>query len=84
MALSKTITTSHGFQAVDAYHRVEAVSINSKNSFDFHVRSYKEIDWPFFGEKVISAPFNLNGDNPFKQAYLHLKTLPEFEDAVDC
>lgn len=27
---------------------------------------------------------NLSGDNPIKQAYLHLKTLPEFEGAVDC
>jgi hypothetical protein len=30
--------------------------------------------------------FNLdmNGENPIKQAYEHLKTLPEFADAVDC
>jgi hypothetical protein len=27
---------------------------------------------------------NLNGDNFIKQAYLHLKTLLEFADAVDC
>jgi hypothetical protein len=27
---------------------------------------------------------DLNGPNLFKQAYLHLKTLPEFSDAVDC
>jgi hypothetical protein len=24
------------------------------------------------------------GPNPIKQAYLHLKTLPEFEGAEDC
>lgn len=30
--------------------------------------------------------FNLDmeGDNPLKQAYEHLKTLPEFEGAEDC
>jgi hypothetical protein len=27
---------------------------------------------------------DLEGPNPIKQAYLHLKTLPEFSDAVDC
>lgn len=27
---------------------------------------------------------NLNGDNPIKQAYEYLKTLSEFENAVDC
>ena len=29
-------------------------------------------------------PLDLEGPNPIKQAYLHLKTLPEFSDAVDC
>jgi hypothetical protein len=27
---------------------------------------------------------NMNSDNFIKQAYLHLKSLPEFADAVDC
>jgi hypothetical protein len=27
---------------------------------------------------------DLSGPNPIKQAYLHLKTLPEFSEAVDC
>jgi hypothetical protein len=26
----------------------------------------------------------LAGDNQIKQAYWHLKTQPEFDDAVDC
>ena len=29
-------------------------------------------------------PLNLDGPNSIKQAYLHLKTLAEFADAVDC
>jgi hypothetical protein len=29
-------------------------------------------------------PLDLDGPNPNKQAYEHLKTLPEFSDAVDC
>jgi hypothetical protein len=31
----------------------------------------------------IEFPYDLNGPNPIKQAYLYLKTLPEFADAVD-
>ena len=27
---------------------------------------------------------DLEGPNPIKQAYLHLKSLPEFADAMDC
>ena len=84
MALSKTTTTVHGFEAVNAYHRVEAVAIKGKDSFSFHVRSYKEANLPFFSEQVISAAYDLEGANPIKQAYLHLKTLPEFAGAVDC
>lgn len=29
-------------------------------------------------------PLDLNGLNPIKQAYEHLKTLPEFAGATDC
>lgn len=32
----------------------------------------------------ITFSLDLDGPNPIKQAYLHLKTLPEFSDAVDC
>lgn len=36
--------------------------------------------------ETISRVFalDLDGPNPIKQAYEHLKTLPEFADAVDC
>lgn len=34
--------------------------------------------------KNIQIPANLEGDNFIKQVYLHMKTLPEFADAIDC
>lgn len=83
MALQKTITTNHGFQAIDAYHRVEAVTLVSKDQISFHVRSYTAPDKPFFQEQVLSAPYVLDGDNPITQAYLHVKTKPEFAGATD-
>jgi hypothetical protein len=84
MALLKTVSTVHGFQAVNAYHRVESVSLMNKEKISFHVRSYTSTDKPFFEEKVIVVSYSINGANPIKQAYDHLKTLPEFSDAVDC
>jgi hypothetical protein len=84
MALSKTITTVHGFKAVDAYHRVEAVALPAKDQMTFHVRSYTSTDKPFFVEQVVSCVYDLDGANPIKQAYEYLKTLPEFEGATDC
>lgn len=84
MALSKTIDTVHGFQALDAYHRVVAVSLVGKDQISFHARSYAATDKPFFVEQVLTAPYQLDGENPIKQAYANLKTLPEFSDAGDC
>jgi hypothetical protein len=34
--------------------------------------------------RVYSFKPDMDGTNFIKQAYLHLKTLPEFEGAVDC
>jgi hypothetical protein len=84
MALKKTTTSPHGFEATDAYHRVERVSVFGKDRISFHVRSYKDADASFFSEQTFSAAYDLNGDNPIKQAYKHLKTLPEFAGASDC
>ena len=35
-------------------------------------------------ERSYSFSANLDGPNFIKQAYLYLKTLPEFSDATDC
>jgi hypothetical protein len=84
MALSKTVLSAYGFQANHAYHRVEAVSLLGKETIKFHVRSYIATDKPFFDEQVLSCVYSLEGENPIKQAYEYLKTLPEFSAAVDC
>lgn len=41
MALKKTVITQHGFDAVEAYHRVEGVHIG-KDKITFQVKSYKD------------------------------------------
>lgn len=84
MALLKTVSTVHGLQAVNAYHRVEAVTLQNKETITFHVRSYLATDKPFFMESVLSCGYAIDGENPIKQAYKYLKTLPEFAGATDC
>jgi len=84
MALKKTVTTTHGLKAVDSYHRVEGVKLESKTAISFHIRSYTATDKPFFEESVLSCAYDIDGANPIAQAYKYLKTLPEFADAVDC
>lgn len=84
MALIKTVVTVYDIEVVDAYHRVEAVSLIGKNAMRFHLRSYKDIEKPFFYEQVISCAYDIEGSNPIEQAYIHVKTMDEFADAEDC
>jgi len=97
MALKKTVTTPQGFTATDAYHRVEDITISTRmriatggdqfrelRMVSFTVRSYKESGAAAFNETRTGAEYDMDGANPIAQAYAHLKTLPEFADAVDC
>lgn len=84
MALEKTVTTPHGFKAVDAYHRVEGTQV-SKDKMTFSVRSYKDNSGlPHFDDASFNCAYDMAGANPIAQAYVHLKTLSEFSDANDC
>jgi hypothetical protein len=85
MALEKTVTTPQGFEAVNAYHRVKNLALTSKNTISFHVQSLKDSNIPAeFASEFYSCQYDLNGANPMEQAYIHLKTLPEFAGAKDC
>jgi hypothetical protein len=85
MALSKTVTTPQGFEAVNAYHRVESVSLQSKTELVFLVSSYKDADQSLgFASKRIVCPYDLSAGNVFEQAYLFLKGTEEFSGSVDC
>lgn len=86
MALTKTVDTVHGFQAVNAYHRVEGVALDGKNKIAFRVRAYKDDSGrsPAFDDKGFNCDYDILGNNPIAQAYGHLKTLPDYIDAKDC
>lgn len=84
MALKNTQQTETGFIAKDAYHRVENVAIYSKNKMAFVIKIYNDVNKESFDNKTFHCEYDINGENPIKQAYLHIKSLPEFADAVDC
>lgn len=85
MALKETVTTAHGIEVIDAYHRVENVELQGKTAISYRVRSYKnETGLPFFSEQLLTSGYDLDGENPIAQAYVHIKKLPEFAGAVDC
>lgn len=83
MAITKNIELQNGLKVEEAYLRVEVPSI-TKDKMIFTLRKYVNTDKPFFSEEVIECGYDLEGENPFKQAYEYLKTLEEFRDAEDC
>jgi hypothetical protein len=84
MALNKTTTSPQGFEAVNAYHRVQGLCLVTNQNITFQVYAYKDVTFPAFAASNYSCAYDINGENPIKQAYLHLKTLPEFLNATDC
>lgn len=85
MAILKTVQTAFGIEIENAYHRVENVSLVAKDKITFQVRRrVNAAQTSIFDEMAFECYYDLNGDNPIAQAYAHLKTLPEYADAVDC
>lgn len=85
MALKMNIVSPQGFDVQDAYLRVETTQLPKKDAMQFVLRMYKTASEPVaFDAKQYVCDYNINGGNPFNQAYNHLKTLPEYAAAIDC
>lgn len=85
MAMKKTVITAQGFEAKDAYHRVEGVTLTSKDKLSFRVRSYKDSSGlPAFADEGFDCDYDIGGDNPIAQAYAFIKASEKFENAQDC
>lgn len=84
MALSKTIEFK-GIVVPRAYIRVDGLTIHPGNSaMAFWVNSMVSPDEPALDSAQVESPYRLEGGNPIRQAYDHLKTLEKFQGAEDC
>jgi hypothetical protein len=90
MALSKSVKftpigLSQEIEITNSYHRVEVVS-GSKDKITaiYSVRESANSPSALWEDSCEFIPVIDSGENFIKQAYEHLKTLPEFADAVDC
>jgi hypothetical protein len=87
MALKKFTQLENNFKEVstfeDCYIKIDYVA-GTKNNITTIVGFFKEKEGFLLQQKTFDVPVSMNGENFIKQAYLHLKTLPEFADAVDC
>jgi len=83
MAIKCNITTLSGVVLNEAYCRAVDFSVG-KNQMSFNVQIFADKEKSPVEVDRISAPYELNGENPYAQAYKHLKTLPKFTGATDC
>lgn len=87
MALQKNIKLTDNFgievEVPNAYIKVKNVDC-SKTKTTYTVSINKAKDGVLLHNLYGNFDYNINGENPIKQAYLYLKTLPEFSDATDC
>jgi endo-1,4-beta-mannosidase len=86
MALEKNYTlTIAGKQVVfaNAYIKVDQQE-GTKEKIRFSVDAATQKDGEIIERNVYEFTPNLGGGNFIKQAYDHLKTLPEFAGATDC
>lgn len=83
MALKETMQTPFGVEVKDAYIRVEGVQIVGKSGLLFRARASVDGVLPHFSDVAYECTYDITGDNPIKQAYKYLKTLPEFAGAAD-
>lgn len=88
MALQKNIKLADNFgievEIPNAYIKIPKVECSKESSIYFiEIKKNKETN-SSLQTSVKNFGFDLSSsENPIKQAYLHLKTLPEFSDATD-
>ena len=87
MALTKNITLKSNFgdEVVfnNTYIKIDTLNGN-KDLLKIKVSGRKQQDGDVVFGKDYSFVPNLSGANFIRQGYEHLKTLPEFDGAVDC
>jgi hypothetical protein len=64
----------------DCYIKVDTVKGTKESADALVLFTTPEVE----GSRLYSFTPDMDGDNFIKQAYLHLKTLPEFASATDC
>lgn len=81
MALQKS-HNKFGTDFTSAYHRVEQMRV-SKSGINFTVQIYHQQNGDILDSEGYAMPYNPAGTEPLTQAYNYLKTLPEYQGAID-
>ena len=90
MALKLNVSLPNGLGVEGAYHRVSSIS-GSKTKIDFTLTIYKSQEDYDNGLSCVGKlkfdfipSVEIGSDNFIQQAYNHLKSLMEYQEAQDC
>jgi hypothetical protein len=89
MALKNTIVAASGLTVPNAYIKVTCVS-GSKDQATALIETFASKDAAdadlarVDGPRQVVVPIDSNGPSWDRQAYLHMKALPEYASSVDC
>jgi hypothetical protein len=72
-----------GIDVVDAYVKISYLNLSKDNMMATLVWKAKP-DSPTLKTNSYSLKYDINGENPLRQAYLQLKDNPHFEGVKDC
>jgi hypothetical protein len=81
MALSKTFSFK-GIEVPDGYITIQDLVL-SKESMVVTVIYRQEKDSAPLRTDRINVPYDIEGDNPFKQGYNYIKVMDKFAGALD-
>lgn len=84
MALTHSLPNSYGIDIQNGYWRISHVELIDKSNMIFEVSGYANPNKHCLSNISYSCVYDITGENPIKQAYEYLKTLPEFANATDC
>lgn len=83
MAIQIDKVLNTGIEVKSAYCRIVTIEMQ-KDRLEFTVKKFKDTAKPSFETSKYLCAYDIDGKNPFIQAYEYLKTLDEFTGAIDC
>ena len=89
MALTKPVALPTGIGIPNAYVRIDELQIKrfgSRRTMTFLLYVYVDKNAKMLPADIqqFSIDFDMDGPNPFAQAYAYVKSLPDYAGAVDC
>jgi hypothetical protein len=75
---------SKGIEDISFIAYIKVISVTGDKDRITATVQFSDKNWKLENKYIFSASVEDGSKNFIEQAYIHLKTLPEFEDSTDC